>query len=321
MREQINYRSTNISKVAVIGAGLIGASWAAYFLKHGLDVSVYDPITNAEDDFYKTLQKALEDLARLGSEQPTPAGKISFTNNLEEALTDCDYVQENGPEHIDIKQQLLHEVDQLSATDILIGSSTSSFICSDLQATCADPHRIIVAHPFNPPHLIPLVELGAGKQTSLAAIDAAYNFFTQIGKSPIKIKKEAVGHVANRLTAALWQEAVHIVAEGIASVSDVDRAICDGPGLRWAVNGPHMLYHLGGGKGGIKSYLEHLGPAQEARWKTLGKPVLDQETCQKIIEGVIEEAGDLKIEQLANIRDEKLIEILKVLTSKKGQRL
>lgn len=311
------YRSRNIKKVALIGAGLIGASWAAYFLKQGLDVTVYDPASGAEASFQKILNNALNDLGKLNPESAPPPGRVNFTNVLKTALTKCDYIQENGPEKITLKQDLLCEIDQLVAPDILIGSSTSSFICSDLQVKCKNPQRILVAHPFNPPHLIPLVELGAGKMTSPDAIEAAYQFFSAIGKTPIKIKKEAVGHVANRLTAALWREAVHLVAEGIASVSDVDRAICYGPGLRWAVNGPHMLYHLGGGTGGMAGYLEHLGPAQEARWKTLGNPTLDAETCDKLIQGVASEAEGRTLDDLCKKRDEQLIALLQALSRTK----
>lgn len=314
MSDTAKYRVDTITKVTVVGAGLIGASWAAYFAKKGLDVSVYDPFPETEPTFQKSLSKALDDLSRLNPKNDMPQGNVTFTSKLQEALEGCDYVQENGPEKINIKQELLREIDALVDTDILIGSSTSSFMCSDLQAKCLHANRIFVAHPFNPPHLIPLVELGAGKKTSPHAIEAAFAFFTKIGKAPIKIKKEAVGHVANRLTSALWREAVHIVAEGIATVSDVDRAISSGPGLRWAINGPHILYHMGGGEGGIKSYLEHLGPAQEARWATLGSPTLSAETCKAIIDGVDEEAAGRSLDDLCNSRDDQLIAMLQALT-------
>ncbi|MFK4259594.1 3-hydroxyacyl-CoA dehydrogenase NAD-binding domain-containing protein [Agrobacterium tumefaciens] len=309
-----SFRSEDIRTVAIIGAGLIGGSWAAFFLSRGLKVRVYDPDVSGEPRLREVVDNALADLAQLGPIHRPDPGDLLFSGDLQVVLEGCDYVQENAPEKLPLKQELLRDICRLTAADVVIGSSTSSFRPGELQEESgADAQRILVAHPFNPPHLLPLVELVAGPRTSSLAQDAAWRFFERLGKAPIRIIREAPGHVANRMTAALWREAVSIVAEGIASVEDVDRAIRYGPGLRWAVDGPHMLYHLGGGPGGIEAYLRHLAPAQEARWKTLGTPVLDEQTCAKIIEGVEDEAAGRSIEALAARRDRLLIAILKTL--------
>jgi carnitine 3-dehydrogenase len=307
------YRSENIGTVAVIGAGLIGGAWAAFFMSRGLRVRVHDPDAGSEARLRGVIDAALADLGRLGPVAPIPDGAFTFSAKLAEALAGCDYVQENAPEKLALKQALLREITDATPDDVVIGSSTSSFQPSALQGDNPAAARIVVAHPFNPPHLLPLVEIVAGPKSSPEAQDAAWRFFARLGKAPIRINREAAGHVANRMTAALYREAVHIVAEGIASVEDVDRAIRFGPGPRWAIDGPHMLYHLGGGPGGIAHYLKHLGPAQEARWATLGNPVLDEATCTKIIDGVMAEAAGRSLEALGARRDRLLIALLRTL--------
>lgn len=309
------FRSETIETVAVVGTGLIGSAWAAYFLSYGLTVRAHDPQPGAESRMRKTVDDALRDLAQLNPVVGACVENLVFFERLEDALAGCHYVQENAPEQLSLKQDLLAAIDAVAAPDVVIGSSTSSFMASDLQRRCRHAERVLVAHPFNPPHLVPLVELVKGEATAQAAQDAAYEFMERIGKVPIKVVREAPGHVANRMTAALWREAVHIVAEGIASVADVDRAIRSGPGLRWAIDGPHMLYHLGGGEGGIASYLKHLGPAQEARWASLGSPQLDAETCEALVAGIEDEAAGKSIEELAARRDRLLIALLRTLES------
>lgn len=312
------YRSDSVRTVGVIGAGLIGGAWAAYFLSRGLSVKLFDAADGAAERGRALIADCLADRARLGPVAADAADRQIFCDTLEEAVAGSDYIQENVSEKIDLKRDLLRRIDAIAPADVLIGSSTSSFPASDLQIDCARPDRILVAHPFNPPHLVPLVEVGRGAKTSEDAQDAACRFFKLIGKEPIKIRKEAVGHVANRMSAALWREAVHIVAEGIASVDDVDRAIRCGPGLRWAVDGPHMLYHLGGGDGGLTHYLAHLGAAQEARWKTLGDPRLDAATCAKLIAGIEEEAAGRSLKDLKARRDDLLIALLRTLEGPQG---
>jgi len=307
------FRSKNIATVAIVGGGLIGGTWAAFFLSRGLAVRVHDPRPDAEAAIRPIVEQALADLARLRSVPIIAADALRFCLSLEEAVGPADYVQENAPEILELKQALLARIDAAAAPDVLIGSSTSSLRATDLQRDCRHPERVLVAHPFNPPHLVPLVELVRGDKTALLAQDAAYAWFEALGKAPIRVAREARGHVANRMSSALWREAVHIVAEGIASVEDVDRAIRFGPGLRWAVDGPHMLYHLGGGAGGMAAYLDHLGPAQEARWAELGAPALDARTRDMLVTGVADEAKGRTIPALAAERDRRLIAVLQAL--------
>jgi carnitine 3-dehydrogenase len=296
-----------------VGGGLIGGAWAAFFLSRGLAVRLHDPRPDAEAAIRPIIDQALADLAQLAPLPVIAATALQFCSTLGEAVGPADYVQENAPEVLALKQALLARIDAVAAPDVLIGSSTSSLRATDLQRDCRHPERVMVAHPFNPPHLVPLVELVRGDRTAPLAQDAAYDWFESLGKAPIRVAKEATGHVANRMSSALWREAVHIVAQGIASVEDVDRAIRYGPGLRWAIEGPHMLYHLGGGAGGMAAYLDHLGPAQEARWAELGTPTLDAATRQLLVAGIAEEAAGRTIGTLAAERDQRLIAVLQAL--------
>ncbi len=307
------YRSKDIGTVAIVGGGLIGGAWAAFFLSRGLAVRVHDPRPDGEVSIRPIVEQALADIAELALLPTISNDALQFCPTLEDAVGPADYVQENAPEILELKQGLLARIDAIAAPDVLIGSSTSSLRATDLQRDCRHPERVLVAHPFNPPHLVPLVELVRGDKTALLAQDAAYAWFESLGKAPIRVAREARGHVANRMSSALWREAVHIVAEGIASVEDVDRAIRFGPGLRWAVDGPHMLYHLGGGAGGMAAYLDHLGPAQEARWAELGTPTLDARTRELLVAGVADEADGRTVAVLAAERDRRLIAVLQAL--------
>ena len=306
---------SGVNTVGIIGTGLIGGTWAAYFLSRGLSVRAWDPATIARSHLNQVVRSALADLRVLRGDSSDPTGDLIFCDTLADAVTGSDYIQENGPEKLDLKQSLIAEIDRHAAPHVIIGSSTSSLKATDLQLRCRHPERVLVAHPFNPSHLLPLVELVRGAKTSEAVQNAAAEFFERIGKVPVRVQKEVVGHVANRMAAALWREAVHIVAEGIASVEDVDRSIRFGPGLRWAIDGPHMLYHLGGGDGGIRGYLEHLGPGQEARWQELGSPRLTEPVKEKIISGIEEEAAGKSVTELQNRRDRLLVELLKLLNN------
>ena len=307
--------NSEVDTVGIIGTGLIGGTWAAYFLSRGLSIRAWDPATNARSHLDQVVKSALADLRVLRGDSSDPTGDLIFCDTLADAVTGSDYIQENGPEKLDLKQSLIAEIDRHAAPHVIIGSSTSSLKATDLQVRCRHPERVLVAHPFNPSHLLPLVELVRGAKTSEAVQNAAAEFFERIGKVPVRVQKEVVGHVANRMAAALWREAVHIVAEGVASVEDVDRSIRFGPGLRWAIYGPHMLYHLGGGDGGIRGYLEHLGPAQEARWQELGSPRLTEPVKEKIISGIEEEAAGKSVTELQNRRDRLLVELLKLLNN------
>lgn len=295
----------DIERIAVIGAGLIGSSWAALAMGHGLNVSAYDPAPGAEEKFRHAVERAREQLAEIGLAN---TGQYLFTRDLDEVLQGVDFVQENGPENEASKRELLARLDAALPPEVIIASSTSALLRSAIVADCRDKRRVIVAHPFNPPHLVPLVEIVGGDE---AVVARAAAFYRSLDRRPVILQREMPGHVANRLASALYREAVYLVEQGVASVAEIDAALCNGPGLRWALMGPHMTYHLGGGEGGIAGYLAHLGPSQVRRWQSLGTPSLDADVQHKIIEGVAEEAAGRTIEQLEERRDEGLIALLR----------
>ncbi|KPF67125.1 3-hydroxyacyl-CoA dehydrogenase [Bosea sp. AAP35] len=287
---------------------MIGASWAALASALGVAVRAYDPNAEAEARFLSQVERARAQLAELGL---TGTGNVSFFSSLAEALEGAGFVQENGPENEAVKRKLLAKIDALLPLDAIIASSTSALVRSSIVGDCARPGRIIVAHPFNPPHLVPLVEIvGADPDVVTRAAD----FYRALGRRPVVLNREMPGHIANRLASALYREAVHLVEQGVASVADIDAALCNGPGLRWALMGPHMTYHLGGGEGGIAGYLAHLGPSQVRRWESLGNPSLDAEVQAKIVAGVAEEAAGRSIAELEARRDEGLLALLKTRT-------
>jgi carnitine 3-dehydrogenase len=304
---------TTIKRVAVIGCGTVGASWAALFLGHGLDVTAYDPSPGAEERLQSFVGHALDQLAELGTREK---GELRFSGDLTDVLDAADFVQENVPEDEALKRRMLADIDALTAEGVIVASSTSALLRSSIVADCKTPHRFIVAHPFNPPHLVPLVEL-VGEDESI--VQQAAEFYRTLGRRPVILRREMPGHIANRLSSALYREAVYLVEQGVASVADIDAALCNGPGLRWAVMGPHMTYHLGGGPGGIEHYLAHLGPSQVRRWASLGSPTLSPEVRKQIVEGVAEEAGDRSIQELEERRDRALLEILKSRTEVAGK--
>jgi len=238
-------------RVAVIGAGTIGASWAAIFLGRGFEVRVYDPAPQGAAFARRFIANAWPTLEKLGQVVVGEGqNKVSFFKTPGEAADGAEFVQESGPEREDVKIELLAQIDAAAPAQSVVASSSSGLLISRVAAKCKHPERCVIGHPFNPPHLIPLVEVVGGAKTAPATIDRAIQFYCEIGKHPIRINKEVPGHVANRLQAALWREAVHLVAEGVVSVADADAGIAYGPGLRWALMGPHLTFHLAGGEGG-----------------------------------------------------------------------
>lgn len=298
-----------IRNVGIIGCGLIGESWAALCRVYGYEVTAWDPSPQSRKDFASRTKGPIAQLRKLLVDHPaSPLGGLTVTATLEEAVAVADIIQENAPEKVALKRKLYADIVAAAPSHAILSSSTSSLTWSDLSAELDDPSRLITAHPFNPPHLMPLVELFAASPERLRI---ARDFYETMGREVVTLRKDAVGHIANRLASALWREAVSIVAEDIADVSSVDRALVHGPGLRWSVVGAHMAYHLGGGPGGMQHYLEHLGPSQEARWRTLGDPRLTPEVCTKLIDGVQAEAGQRSIPELEALRDDALMTVLK----------
>lgn len=303
----------NIRTVAIIGTGVIGASWAALFLAKGLDVVATDVAPDAESRLRAFIDAAWPQVSELGLAPDASRDRLRFTADLNEAIAQADFVQENGPERLPFKQDLYAKLDQTLDADVLIASSSSGLTMTQVQASCArHPERCLIGHPFNPPHLIPLVELVGGEATSAATIEAADAFYTSLGKKTVRLKKEVPGHVANRLAAALFREIVHLVAEDVISVADADTAVSWGPGLRWGVMGPSLLYHLGGGPGGIEHFFDQFTGPLNAWFKVLGTPEITPEIREKVIAGVTQEIAGRDFATLSDERDRALMGLLKI---------
>ncbi|KAK2123936.1 hypothetical protein NOF04DRAFT_1349456 [Fusarium oxysporum II5] len=305
---------SSIKSVAIIGCGAIGASWAALFIAQGLQVKAFDINPAAETYLRNFVRNALPVLSSIGLVKNTEAKPedVVFTTSLEQALRDVDFVQENGPERIDFKRRLFQQMGEKLGPDAIIATSSSGLTCSSIQegmTAAAHPQRCVVGHPFNPPHLIPLVEVVGGSQTSPATIETTMTFYTSLGKKPIHLQKEVPGHVANRIQAAVMREVFHILQQDVCSVQDVDDAVSYGPGLRWGVMGPNMLFHLGGGEGGIEHFADHLlGPLQG--WYAKENPVVDEDLREKWIEGTKGAVGERGYGGLVKQRDEELVRLL-----------
>jgi carnitine 3-dehydrogenase len=304
---------STVSTVGIIGAGTIGSSWAAYFLARGLHVRCWDPLDGFAQNVTEFVARSWPIMKDLGLAEGASLDNLTCFDRIDDALEGVEFVQESGPEDPEIKARLMAEIDRDIPADVVIASSSTALPVSEFQHLAAHPGRIVLGHPFNPPHLMPVVEVGGGKLTDSAAVDRAMAFYDAIGKTPIRLRAEIPGHLVNRLQAALYREAVYLVAEGYATVEDIDKAVTGGPGLRWAFMGPHMTYHLGGGDGGIRRYLDILGPSQERRWAALGDPELTDAVKQKIIDGVDVEAHGRSIGELTSERDATLLKLLKAL--------
>jgi 3-hydroxyacyl-CoA dehydrogenase len=302
-----------IRRIAIIGTGVIGASWASLFLAKGLQVVATDIAPNAEASLRKFVETAWPALKRLGLSAGASQSNLKFTADLAQAVAGADLVQENGPERIDFKQKLYGQLDELLAPEVIIASSSSGLTMSEIQkGAAAHPERCVIGHPFNPPHLIPLTEIVGGAKTSEETIQRAAEFYTSIGQKTVRVNKELPGHVANRLQSALAREVYYLVAEGVVSAADVDTALSWGPGLRWGIMGNMLLNHLGGGPGGIEHFFQQFSGPMTAWWKTLGSPVLTAEVQKKLINSVRAEVGSHSIAQLEAERDEVLLGLLEL---------
>jgi 3-hydroxyacyl-CoA dehydrogenase len=300
-----------VQRVAVVATGVIGASWATCFLARGLEVTATDPAPGAEAALRALVAVQWPAMQAAGLAAGAAPERLRFTASLEEAVQDAQFVQESGPERLDFKIDLFRRMDEAAPAHAILASSSSGLAISAVQAECRHPERVVLGHPFNPPHLIPLVEVVGGERTSAETIERTMAFYASIGKRPIHVKREVKGHIANRLQAALWREAFHLVNEGVASVADIDTAIAHGPGLRWAVMGPFMNLHLSGGARGIAHVLAHLGGPIEDWWKDLGAPSMTTELKQKVAEGVAEELGARRVADLEAARDMLLLNLIR----------
>lgn len=301
-----------IRRIAIVGTGVIGASWAAQYLARGFDVIATDPASDAEANLRKYVDDAWTVLNSIGLSPGASRDRLEFTADMKKALAKADFVQENGPERVDFKIKLYADMDAVTPPDSLIASSSSTLTMSVLQSKCEHPERCVIGHPFNPPHVIPLVEVVGGAKTSPAAIEKALTFYKSIGKQAILLRKEVPGHVANRLQSALYREVLYLIEQGVLSVADADDAVSWGPGLRWGVMGPSLQFHLGGGAGGIQHFIDHLLPAMEPLWKVLGTPGLTPEFKQRLAAGTLDEAAGRSVAQLAEAENEVLVGLLRL---------
>src|SRR6267154_833466 len=300
-------------RIAIIGTGVIGASWAALFLANGLEVVATDVAPGAEAALRRFVDQAWPALTRLGLEPGASRSKLTFVSDLLTAVKGVDLVQETGPERIDFKKKLYQQLDELLPPDVIIASSSSGLTMSEIQSGARlHPERCVIAHPFNPPHLVPLVEIVGGAKTSEETIQRTAEFYTSLGKQTVRLRKEVPGHVANRLQAALAREVYYLVADGVVSVTDVDKALSWGPGLRWGIMGQVLLNHLGGGQGGIEHFFEQFTGPMTAWWKVLGLPELTPAVQQKLIAGLHEEVGTRSVAELEAQRDEVLLGLLEL---------
>ncbi|SMC77537.1 3-hydroxyacyl-CoA dehydrogenase family protein [Papillibacter cinnamivorans] len=306
----------DIKKVACLGAGTIGSSWAVYFLSKGLQVKIQDIDKNQIEIAKNKVTSFLNSIVGQGiisaEEMQTALKRASFTTSIAEAVEDAEFIQESALERYDIKQKVLEEVDAAAPGTAVFASSSSGLLVSRLQAFSKFPERVLVGHPFNPPHLIPLVEIVRGNAGD-SSVQVAWEFYRQIGKVPIVINKEVPGHVANRIQAAVWREAIDLVVNGVCSVNDVDAAVCNGPGLRWALMGPNMIFNLGGGDNGMEGFLGQFTAPFESWWADMAAwNQFPQGSQRALIEGLKEEIGDRNTGDIVRWRDEKLIGLLKL---------
>lgn len=304
---------SQVQQVGIIGAGVIGGGWAAHFLRQGLDVVVYDPAPGAETRLHQLTADLWPTMTQLGLKPGADLSRLRFTDDLEAAVANAQFIQENAPEKLPLKQELLAAVDAAAPPDIVIASSTSGFAATDLQAKCQNPERIVVGHPFNPPYLIPLVEVVGGEKSDPQAVAWAVEFYTAVGKKPLPMTQEIPGFIANRLQEALWREALHMVNEGMATVSEIDASIVYGPGLRWAIMGPCLTFHLAGGEGGMGHMLDHFDPGEFESWTKLKAPPITAELRQKMVDGCLEEADGRSIRILEQERDRCLIALMQAI--------
>jgi 3-hydroxybutyryl-CoA dehydrogenase len=304
---------TNVNHTAVLGAGVIGASWTALFLASGRSVAVFDVADTAEAQVRNYVQQAWPVLKDLGLTEKGNPDRVSFHKSAAAAVDGAQFVQESVPERINIKHELFAAIEPALAPDAVVASSASGLTLSEMQAGWKNPARFVLGHPFNPPHLIPLVEIMGNGRTADGTVEAAERFYASVGKVTIRVNREVPGHVANRLQAAVWREAIHLVKTGVASVEDVDKAMWAGPGLRWAAMGPTMLFHLGAGEGGLAAFCERYTSSFNRWWDDLGVLHLDSKTSATLVQGVTEEARGKPVSDLSGQRDALITATLKAI--------
>ena len=305
----------SVKTITSIGAGPIGGGWTAHFLAQGYNVNAYLHSENEIKAFKSILQTAWVSLSELGLAEGASIDNLNITTNLEESLKGTDFVQESAPERLEIKQALYQKLGELVASNVVISSSTSGLTMTEIQKQCSTPERTVIGHPFNPPYLLPLVEIVGGKKTNPEAVNWASEFYKSAGKSPLVMKKEIPGFVATRLQEALWREALHMVSNGEATPADIDNALINGPAARMAVQGQCMAFHVACGEGGMATNLDQFGPALKLPWTRLNAPELTKDLRDKMVDGCAEMAGDQHFEKMAEDRDRKIVAVLNAIKS------
>jgi 3-hydroxybutyryl-CoA dehydrogenase len=301
---------TEFQHTSILGAGVIGASWAALFLASGRSVAVYDPSPQAESTVKQYVENAWPVLEQLGLADNGNADNIRFYSKATDAVEGSAFIQESVPERIDIKHALYADIEPAMPADAVIASSASGLTLSEMQAGWNNSQSLVLGHPFNPPHLIPLVEVMGNDKTAAGVVEKAEAFYKAVGKVTIRVNKEVPGHVANRLQAAVWREAIHMISTGVASVEDVDTAMWAGPGLRWSVMGPTMLFHLGAGEGGLEEFCNRYTDSFNRWWDDLGELHLNPDIAAQLVKGVTDEAGGVSGDELSAKRDAMLAAVL-----------
>ena len=300
---------SRIKKVAVIGTGVIGVGWTIRLLAHNIKVLAYDKNLIQRNNLIQEIKRATPFVKKLFNKKKINLNNLKFFSSLEGAVKDADLIQECAPENYKLKTQLISQISNNCKSEVLISSSSSGLLPSRIFSKCKNNKRGIIAHPFNPVYLLPLVEIVPGKKTSSKSLNEANKFYKSISMNPIILKKELPGYLSDRLQEALWREALHIINEGYASTEDLDRAIEDGPGLRYSLMGTFLTFHLAGGKAGMKHMLEQFGPALKLPWTKLKAPKLSKKLSERLISGTKKQAKGKSINQLSNIRDEYLVNL------------
>ncbi|GAA2362604.1 3-hydroxyacyl-CoA dehydrogenase NAD-binding domain-containing protein [Saccharopolyspora halophila] len=310
----------SVRKVACVGAGVIGGGWVAHFLARGYQVTAWDPAPDAKDKLQRLVEAAWPALTELGLAEGASRENLTVAATLEDAVGEAEFVQESAPEDLELKLDLLSRIDAAAPDGVVVSSSTSGFPMTDMQQRCATPERLVVGHPFNPPYLIPLVEVVGGEKSEQWAVDWAAEFFDIAGKHVIKMEHEVPGFIANRLQEAIWREALHMVANGEATVEQIDSSITAGPGLRWPLLGPCLTFHLAGGEGGMSHMLDHFGPSLKAPWTRLEAPELTDDLRDRMVQGCEEASGGTPVAELVADRDRAVIEVMRAVDKIKESR-
>jgi len=304
--------SSNTTKVAVIGTGVIGAGWIIRALAHNKKVTAFDKDIKLKKKLIKEIKQTWPYVKKLFNKKKLNLNKLKFVDSIKEAVKDADFIQECVTENYSLKTTLMHNIGKYAKPNAIISSSSSGLLPSRIYSKCKNPKRTMIGHPFNPVYMLPGVEIVPGEKTQKSYINKANNFYKSISMNPLLVKKELPGYLADRLQEALWREALHIVNEGYASTEDLDKAIEDGPGLRWSLMGIFLTYHLAGGKAGMKHMLEQFGPALKLPWTKLKAPKLSKKLSSRIIAGTKQQAKGKSVAMISNIRDEYLVNLQKL---------